>query len=88
MSNAVHGLLVSGNVEQLYRFHFPVCMTLNAIDRRKETVRYTCFDEHLQIALTAAREAKVTLQRIDHDEAGNETYPVLVQGEHPGWSWE
>lgn len=84
----VHSLLVSGTNEQLYRFHLPLCMTLNAIDRRKETVRYTCFAEHLQEAVKVARSANVTLQQIDRDKDGNETYRVLVQGEHPGWSWE
>jgi hypothetical protein len=81
----VNGILVSGTDEQLSRFHLAVCMTLNGIDRRRQTVRYTVFDKHLDPALKCAEANGVTVQRIERDNDGIETYPVLVQGQHEGW---
>jgi hypothetical protein len=81
----VNGILVSGAEKQLQLFHLTVFMTLNAIDRRGQTVRYTVFDKHLEQALKSAQDNDLTVQRIDRDGHGNETYTLLVKGQHEGW---
>jgi len=81
----VNGILVSGAEPALQLFHLAVYMTLNAIDRRGQTVRYTVFDKHLESALKCARDNNLTVQRIDRNGTGAETYTMLVQGEHEGW---
>jgi len=84
MFGNVHGLLATGIDDALMDFHMSVCWLLNGIDRRKQTCRYTCFDEHLQLAIDNAKKYKITLQEIITQD-GTETYPVLVQGEMLGW---
>ena len=80
----VHSLLVTGSDENLVKFHTLVLFALNSIDRRIQTVRYTCFDESLSLAVEAAKAAGVTLQKIER-KGTVETYPVLVRGEMLGW---
>lgn len=80
----VHNLLATGSNENLVKFHTLVLFALNSIDRRIQTVRYTCFDESLSLAVEAAKAAGVTLQKIERIGTV-ETYPVLVRGEMLGW---
>lgn len=82
----VHGLLVTGPEENLILFNLAVCMLLNGIDRRGQTVRYTCMGEDLPTAVEAAKQADLTLQEIRHEESG-EVYPVLHEGSH-GMKWQ
>lgn len=82
----VHRLLVSGTDDQLNSFHLSLCFRLNAIQRREQTVNYTCMSEDLDDAREIALETGVTLQEIKHDDDGNESYQMLVLGEHPGWA--
>lgn len=61
---SVRSFLITGPDENLTRFHLPVCMTLNAIDRRKQTVRYMCMGEDADFAIAAAKDSDVTMQEI------------------------
>lgn len=76
----VHRFLITGTDDRLMAFHIPVCMLLNAIERREQTVLYTCFDEDRKHALEVAKKAGVTVEEWD-----GKTWAVIVQGEHPGW---
>jgi len=76
--------LVSGNDDKLMRFHIAVCMMLNAVARREQTVHYTCFGENRETAIEAGRMAGVTMQEIDADKE-EESWTMVVQGDHPGW---
>lgn len=80
----VHSLLVTGTDDSLYTFHFLVCSALNAIERRGQTMCYTCLAEDLQLAKDSAQLYGLTLQEIVRVE-GEETYPTLVQGKQAGW---
>lgn len=82
--NGVFGLLVTGSNESLVKFHLSVFLCLNSLDRRKQTIRYTCMAEHLPMAIDAAKAADVTLQRIDI-VGFSEFYPTLVRGDMLGW---
>jgi len=55
-------------------------MTLNAIDGRKETTRYSCLHEDLDAALSAARFADVTVQEIVTVGHKNERHLDLGSG--------
>lgn len=59
--NGVFGLLVTGSNESLVKFHLSVFLCLNSLDRRKQTIHYTCMAEHLPMAIDAAKAANVTL---------------------------
>lgn len=81
----VYGLLASGTDTELMNFHQLVSLLLNGIHRRAQTVHYACMSEHVEIAREAARLAGVTLERIDRDEDGAESYFILWKGNHAGW---
>lgn len=85
ITDSVRRFLVSAPDEHLVRFHQAVGQTLNGIERRQQTVIYTCFAEHADFALRAAEQADVTLQELEivDDE---ETYPVRLLGSH-GLTW-
>jgi hypothetical protein len=83
--DSVRRFLVTAPDNHLARFHLAVALTLNGLERRQQTVFYTCFGEDAAIAFLAAEQADVTLQElemIDHDEA----YPVRRLGSH-GMTW-
>jgi hypothetical protein len=80
MSNGVTRFLASGTDGQLTDFHLRVCFLLNAIERRGQTVFYTCMGEDREEALRAAGKAGVTLQ-----ELRGQDWNVVVPGDHPGW---
>lgn len=61
---SVKGLLVTGPEAALQEFHLRVCWLLNNIDRRGQTVHYSCMAEDLDTALAAAKNADVTVQEI------------------------
>ncbi len=86
MSDGVRRFLVTAPDDHLQRFHLAVCMTLNGIERREQTVIYTCFEEHAAIAFLAAEQADVTLQELGMDDDGEEVYPVKRLGSH-GLLW-
>ena len=82
--SGIHSLLVSGNDEQLFSFNLITCYFLNAIDRRGQTVRYTCPSEYFDAAIETAKATGVTLQEI-HYFGDKEVYPFVVKNEHAGW---
>ena len=82
--SGVHGLLVSGTDQQLLDFHMPAAMFLNFFERRFDTVHCACMAEHFEFATKLAEKTGVTLQEIESDD-GDETYKMIVQGQHPGW---
>jgi hypothetical protein len=86
MTDTVRRFLVTAPDEQLARFHLVVALTLNGIERREQTVIYTCLAEHADFARQAAERADVTLQELEIDDAGEETYPVRHLGSH-GLTW-
>ncbi len=61
---SVRIFLVTGPDEELRDFHFQVFLTLNRIDRREHTVRYTCMEKDAAMALLTAKGSDVTLQEI------------------------
>ena len=82
--NTIFSLLATGGNGSLVKFHLAVMLYLNSIDRRKQTIRYTCLAEHLPLAVDAAKSAGVTLQKIERSGCG-EVYPTLVCGDALGW---
>ena len=81
-----HGFLVTGPDTNLMDFHFAVCLLLNGLDRRDQTVHYTCLAKDRDLALAAARRADVSVQEI-HGAAGTERYETLHTGTH-GLLWQ
>ena len=75
--------LVSGTDDTLTGFHLSVCMLLNAIERRGQTILYTCMGEDRDAALAEAKRTGVTMQESDGTQ---EQWTTIVQGEHPGWT--
>jgi hypothetical protein len=59
-------------------------MRLNGIERRADTVSYTCFEEDRWFAVAAAEKIGVTMEEIVRND-GEEDYEMVVQGEHKGW---
>lgn len=83
--DSVRRFLVTAPDDNLTRFHLAVALTLNGLERRQQTVIYTCFAEDAAVAFLSAEQADVTLQEIeiiDDDEA----YPVRRLGSH-GMTW-
>lgn len=80
----VYGLLASGTDVNLLKFHIPLSMILNFLERRKNTLHATCMGESLELAIGIAKKCDVTLQRIEAT-CEKETYPVLHQGSHGRW---
>lgn len=78
----VHRFLVTGLDEQLFAFHVPLCAKLNAVERRGQTVLYTCMDEDRELALEVARTVNATVQEWDGEEW------AVIAGEGPGWEAE
>jgi hypothetical protein len=75
-------LLVSGTDDVRFRFHLAVCMLLNAIDRRRETVLYTCMREDRVGALKIGRQVGATVQEwVERTKR----WRTAVRGVHPGW---
>ena len=86
-TDTVRRFLVTGPNDHLARFHLAVAFTLNGIERREQTVIYTCFAEHAAFALEAAERTDVTLQELEIDQGdGEEHYPVRHLGSH-GLTW-
>ncbi len=87
MADSVRRFLVTAPDDQLTRFHLLVALKLNGIERREQTVIYTCFDQDavIELVLSAADEADVTLQELEI-ENGDEVYPVRRLGSH-GLTW-
>ncbi len=87
-TDGVRRFLVTAPDDKLQRFHLSVALTLNGIERREQTVIYTCLEEHAVFALRVAEQADVTLQEIEiGEEDHEESYPVLRLGTH-GLTWE
>jgi hypothetical protein len=84
-TDRVRRFLVTAPDEQLVTFHLLVAMTLNGIERREQTVIYTCLAEHAAFAFLSAEQADVTLQELEI-ENGEEVYPVRRLGTH-GLTW-
>ena len=77
----VRRFLVSGPDEPLLRFHFAVFATLNLIERRGQTLFYTCLAEDAPRAFLEAARCDVTVQEI-HGAGADETYELLTMGSH------
>jgi hypothetical protein len=86
MTDGVRRFLVTAPDDHLHRFHLAVALTLNGIERREQTVIYTCFAEHADLALRVAEQADVTLQELEIADDGEEIYPVRRLGSH-GLTW-
>jgi hypothetical protein len=84
-TDSVRRFLVTAPDAQLQTFHLLVALTLNGIERREQTVIYTCFAEHASMAFLAAEQADVTLQELEMAD-GEEVYPVRRLGSH-GLTW-
>ncbi len=52
---SVRRVLVTGTDKQLMEFHLQVCGALNAIERREQTVFYTCMCEDWESAMNQAK---------------------------------
>ena len=85
-TDGVRRFLVTGPDDNLMRFHLAVCTRLNAIERRRQTVIYTCFAKDAAFALEAAERCDVTVQEIEFTDAGDEEYPVRHTASH-GMQW-
>ncbi len=85
MTDGVHRFLVTGPDDALTRFHFIVAMNLNGLERREQTVFYTCLAEDVELALLTAKRFDVTLQELEIED-GAEVYPVRHLGSH-GLTW-
>jgi hypothetical protein len=82
----VHRLLATGTEEQLQDFHLHICLLLNSIERRRQTVFYTCLDQDYEFAKAAAAKTHVTVQEMqEKDGEEQEEWVIIVQGELPGW---
>jgi hypothetical protein len=85
-TDSVRRFLVTAPDDHLQRFHLAVAMTLNGLERRQQTVIYTCFAEDADLAFQAAKQFDVTLQELEI-EHNDEVYPVRHLGSH-GLTWE
>jgi len=79
--SGVYSLLITAPDEHLQRYHLAVCALLNPIERRGQTVFYTCLSDDYGTAANAADTHDVTLQELVI-ENGLETYPVKILGSH------
>lgn len=84
-TDGVRRFLVTAPDENLARFHLAVAMNLNGLERRQQTVFYTCMSEDAELALLAAAQFDVTLQELKIAD-GEEVYPVWRLGSH-GLTW-
>jgi hypothetical protein len=83
--DSVRRFLVTAPDDNLARFHLAVALTLNGLERRQQTVFYTCMGEDAAVAMLAAEQADVTLQELEIAD-GDEVYPVRRRGSH-GMTW-
>ena len=81
----VERFLVSGNDNQLNDFHNSACLALNPIERRKQTIFYTCMSDDAHSAIETAKACGVTLQQMDKTKEPDEVWIIMVQGDHPAW---
>jgi len=84
-SDSVRRFLATAPDDNLQRFHIGVTMKLNGLERRQQTVFYTCMAEDVELAYIAAEQFDVTLQELEI-ENGEEVYPVRRLGSH-GLTW-
>jgi hypothetical protein len=84
-TDSVRRFLVTAPDDHLQAFHLGVSFTLNAIERRGQTVFYTCMAEDAALPFEVAVLADVTLQELEI-EADDEVYPVRHLGSH-GLTW-
>ncbi len=82
---SVRRFLVTAPDDHLRRFHLAVAMRLNGLERRDQTVFYTCLAEDADFALRIAERADVTVQELEIAD-GDEVYPVRRLGSH-GLTW-
>ncbi len=80
-AHSVRRFLVTGTDDQITDFHMRVGSNLNAIERRGQTVFYTCVAEDAAAALSIAGEVGVIVQEWDEEK-----WRVIV-GAGPGWQW-
>jgi len=77
--------LVSGTDDQLSDLHLEMCFAMNLIERRKQTLFYTCMAEDRDNAVSAAKSAGVTMQEMDTSQEPKKFWNVVVQGDFPAW---
>ena len=82
---SVERFLVSGNDNQLNNFHNSACLALNPIERREQTIFYTCMDENVYDVIETAKACGVTLQQMDSNKEPDEVWNTIVQGDYPVW---
>lgn len=85
MTDDVRRFLVTGPDANLHGFHLAVCFRLNGLERRGQTVFYTCWAEDAAWALRIAERFDLTVQEVEI-AAGVEQYPVRQLGTH-GETW-
>lgn len=85
----VHRLLATGDDDQLDAFHFRARFRLNSIERRGQTVFYTCLAEDLADAIELAKLSGITLQEILPTSVKEDpaSYPVLAGDLERGWKY-
>lgn len=81
--DGVKRLLVTGDDDQLFRFHMTAALTLNGIERRGQTVIYTCMSGDFAWALEVGRQLDLTLEEIVTGEG--EGYRLLCGDASKGW---
>lgn len=81
---SVHRLLITGSDAVLWRFHLGVALRLNGLERRDQTVLYTCMEDDLPAVIEHARACGATLQRL----VGEDGAELLHQGDAPGWGFD
>ncbi len=84
---SVYRLLATATEENLQAFHMAVCLSMNGIDRRLQTIRYTSFDVDMTSVRAAARRFGITLQRM-FGAGTDETYELLTEGPLPAWPYK
>lgn len=60
-----HSILITGSDENISDFHLRVVGTLKLSLRIGQTCRYDCHDGDIGVALRAAQESNVTVQRVE-----------------------
>jgi hypothetical protein len=82
--DTVKRLLVSGDDAQIITFHLAVANVLNALERREQTVIYTCMSYDFEWAMEIARNEGLTVQEL-HGAGDNERYELLCGDEAKAW---
>ena len=82
---SVRKFLVTGGTDDLWAFNIATSFACNFIDRRWDTLYYTCMGEDADVPIKAAEVHGVTLEEIK-SVGDEEIYEMIHQGKLPGWA--